>query len=153
MKTAATLVASLVGVLCLLGCPSTDTTDNTTEVTTYGPNYLTYTGSSKPFGDACREVLYELGYKEVIDANSVRYPYHAEGVSSHRQGEAPIAVEAHMQARDEEGAEYKITTIRLGNHDPIVHLESSASDRFKLANALTAKLAERHIRVRAYSAK
>jgi len=153
MKTAAMLVASLIAVLCLLGCPSTDTTDDTTKVTTYGPNYLTYTGSSQPFSDVCREVLGELGYKEVIDANSVRYPYHAEGVSSHRRDDAPIAVEAYMQTRDEEGAEYKITTVRLGNHDPIVHLECSASDRFKLANALTAKLAERGIRVQSYQAK
>ena len=119
-------------------------------VTQYGPRYLTYEEAGGQFSDACRQVLHELGYREETGDNSVRYPHHAEGVSSHEDGERRIATESYMSTRDENGAEYKITTLRLGDLDPVVILESTAADSYKLVNALNAEFQRSAFSVRQY---
>jgi len=119
-------------------------------VTQYGPRYMTYEGSGKEFSNACRSVLHELGYKEKIDENKTRHPYHGEGVSTNKDGERLISSEAYMETKDANGVEYKITTLILGNRDPVVILESTDSDPHKLANALNAELHRRGIRVVQY---
>ena len=122
----------------------------TCTVTEYGPEYMTYTGSHERFNDACREVLRELGYKEKLSGTSTRYPYYGEGASSHTDKDKVIAARISMRTKDEAGAEYKITIVRLGHRDPFVMLESGGSDRYKLINALNAEFPRRGIRVQQY---
>jgi hypothetical protein len=120
------------------------------EVTQYGPEFLTYSGSREKFNNACRSVLHELSYKEKTGENSTRYPHYAEGASSHKEGETLVAMKAYRKTKGEDGAEYTMTTITLGNRDPVVMLESTSPDKFKLVNALNAEFQKRGIRVRQY---
>jgi len=119
-------------------------------VTQYGPEFMTYRGPTEQFNDACRTVLHELSYKEETGENSVSYPYYGEGVSSHKAGDAPVAVRAYLKTQGEDEAEYTITTITLGDRDPVVMLESTSEDRHRLVNALNAEFAKRGFRVRQY---
>jgi hypothetical protein len=122
----------------------------TCTVTEYGPEYLTYAGSHQRFDDACRQVLRELGCQEKLSETSTRYPYYGEGSSSHTDKDRRIAVRVYLRNKDETGAEYKITTIRLGRREPFVMLESTSPDRYKLINALNAEFHKRGIRVQQY---
>lgn len=146
MKGLRLLLGWMAVMLCSAGCEPAATC----RVTQYGPRHMTYTGPGGQFGDACRQVLHELGYRERVDDNTVRYPHHAEGVSSHEDNEKPIAKESYMKTRDGEGAEYEITEIRLGDLDPVVILESTSSDPHRLVNALNAEFARRGFRVVPY---
>jgi hypothetical protein len=136
----------LVAMVLVTGCRRIATCT----VTEYGPEYMTYTGSGEQFRGACRQVLHDLGYKEKLSDTSTRYPYHAEGSSSHTDKDKTIAVRGYLQTKDEAGAEYKITTVRLGRHEPFVMLESTSPDRYKLINALNAEFRKRGIRVQQY---
>jgi O-acetyl-ADP-ribose deacetylase (regulator of RNase III) len=147
MRIASPIMTCLAALICLAGCEG----PSTTTIMQYGPRHMTYSGSSQQFNDACRAVLYSLSNAEEEGGNSVRYPHYGEGVSSHKNNEdVPIAVEAYMKTKDEEGAEYKITTIRLGKKEPIVILESTSSDPHKLINALNAEFHISGISVRQY---
>ena len=64
-----------------------------------------------------------------------------------RTKDRTIAVRVYLRNKDETGAEYKITTVRLGRHEPFVMLESTSPDRYKLINALNAEFHKRGIRV------
>ena len=146
MKVALHLVTCFAVIICTAGCGQT--TKYT--VKQYGPEYMTYTGPNQPFDDACRKVLHDLSYKEKLDGNRTRYPDYGEGVSSHNEKDRRIAAEKYLKTKDEDGAEYKITTLSLGKLDPIVILESASSDRHKLVNALNAEFHRNGIEVRQY---
>jgi hypothetical protein len=120
------------------------------KVIQYGPQYLTYTGSRERFDEVCRTVLHDLSYKEKVDENSTRYPYYGEGASSHKSDGKSIAVTVYLKTKDADNAEYKITTLYLGNRDPVVMLESTSADPYKLINALNAEFPKRGIRVEQY---
>jgi hypothetical protein len=106
-------------------------------VVTFGPEYMTYRGDPTAFDDVCRTVLHELSDKEIIDENRVRYPHYAEGVSAHKakNGEM-LAARSYRQTKDAQGYEYIITSIHLTGNDPLVILETTNPDQFKLSNAL-----------------
>ena len=146
MKTMLHLATCLVAITVPTGCQSSAEC----MVTQYGSEYMTYTGPGKPFDDACRAVLHELSEKEELDGNRTRYPHYGEGVSSQKDGDRLIASTSYRKTKDADGAEYKVTTIRLGKHAPIVVLESTSSDRFKLVNALNVELHKKGIAVRQY---
>jgi len=145
-------VKTICGILCLVVLGFSTGCRRTTgcTVTQYGPEYMTYTGSSESFHEACRTVLHEIGYKEKVNENTTSYPYYGEGGSSHKDKDRTIAVRVYLKNKDEAGAEYKITTVRLGRRDSFVTLESTSPDRFKLINALNAELHKRGIPVRQY---
>ena len=82
--------------------------------------------------------------------NTTSHPYYGEGASSHKDKDRVIAVRAYLKNKDEAGAEYKITTVRLGRRDSFVTLECTSPDRYKLINALNAELHKRGISVRQY---
>ncbi len=117
-------------------------------VTLYGSEHMTYTGSQEQFNDACRQVLRDLSYKEQLGDNSTRYPYYGEGGKSFTEGDKPLAAVSYFKTRDAHGNEYKITTVALGRREPVVILESTAEEPFKLVNALNAEFAKRGIAVR-----
>jgi len=146
MKTAFYLATCLVAIALATGCRSA----SECTVTQYGSEHMTYTGPGEPFNDACRTVLREFSFKEELDDNKTRYPYYGEGVSSQKEGDRLIASTSYLKTKDAEGAEYKVTTIRLGERTPIVVLESTSSDRYKLVNALSAELHKKGITVRPY---
>ena len=146
MKVLPRVTLCLALAVLATGCRRT----NELIVTQYGPEYLTYTGSRERFNDACREVVHEIGYQEKLSDNSTKYPLYREGAASHKDKDRVLSVRIYMQTKDETGAEYKITTVRLGQRDTFVMLECTASDRFKLINALHAEFAKRGIRVRQY---
>ena len=146
MKTALHLVTCVVIIALATGCRSS----SECMVTQYGSEYMTYTGPGKPFNDACRTVLREFSFKEELDGNKTRYPHYGEGVSSQKDGDRLIASTSYRKTKDADGAEYTVTTIRLGKRAPIVVLESTSSDRFKLVNALNAELHKKGIAVRQY---
>ena len=146
MKMASHLMMCLAVIVLITGCRRIATCT----ITEYGPEYITYTGSREQFDNACREVLRELSYKEKLSDNSTRYPYYGEGSSSHTDKDRTIAARTYLRTKEEAGAEYKITTVRLGHRDPFVMLESTSSDRYKLINALNAKFHQRGIRVQQY---
>lgn len=146
MKMASPWMMCLAAMVLATGCRRIATCT----VTEYGPEYMTFTGSHEQFDHACREVLHELSYMEKLSDNSTRYPYYGEGASSHTDKDKTIAVRAYLKTKDEAGAEYKITTVRLGRRDPLVMLESSSPDRYKLINALNAEFSKRGIRVQQY---
>jgi len=123
----------------------------TCSVTQYGPKYMTFRGSDTLFMDACRKVLYDLGYKEQIDKDRFRYPHHGEGASSHRDNGRVISMERYMQTQDADGAEYKITVLTVGAREPLVQLQSTSQDSYKLVNALSAEFSRRRIKVTQYS--
>src|SRR5690606_13421906 len=60
-------------------------------VTQFGPDHLSFRGSSEKFMHACRTVLGELGYEEGLGGNSVRHPYYREGGSSSSSEDKRIA--------------------------------------------------------------
>ncbi len=146
MKMASHWRMCLVAIVLVTGCRRIATCT----VTEYGPEYMTFTGSHEQFDHACREVLHELSYKEKLSENSTRYPYYGEGASSHTDKDKTIAVKAYLQTKDDAGAEYRITTLLLGRREPIVMLESTSPDRYKLINALNAEFRKRGVRVRQY---
>jgi len=111
---------------------------------------MTYSGPHQLFDDACRSVLHDLSYKETVSENSTRYPYYGEGASTHKDKDKSIAVTVYLKTKDRDGADYKITTIRLGKREPIVMVESTSTDPYKLINALNAEFPKRGIRVRQY---
>ena len=119
-------------------------------VTQYGSEYMTYIGSRAQFNDACRQVLRDLSYKETVDENKTRYPYYGEGGRSFSEADKPLAAVSYFKTKDANGDEYKITTVALGKRDPVVILESTCEEQFKLVNALNAEFAKRGIRVRQY---
>jgi hypothetical protein len=134
-------------ITCLIGCkkgPAACT------VTQYGARHMIYEGSGEEFNEACRSVLHALGYKEKIDENKTRRPYHGEGVSTNKDGDRLISSESYMKTKDANGVEYKITTLTLGKRDPVVILETIDSDSHKLGNALNVELHKRGIRVVRY---
>jgi hypothetical protein len=135
-----------LAIVCLSGCARSATC----EVTQYAPKYLSYHGSSEPFDDACREVLHRLSQKQSIEGKGAYYPYYGEGASSHKAAGRQTASERYLKTQDEDGAQHKITTLCLGKHDPIVILESTASDPYKLVNALNSELNKRGIKVSQY---
>ncbi len=142
-----TLYLTVCSVVVLLGgCGEA----SRCKVTMYGANHMTYTGSGEQFNSACRNVLHELSEKEDLGDNRTRYPSYGEGVSATREGDRPVASRAYLKTKDADGAEYKITTITLGKRDPIVILESSSSDTYKLVNALNEEFRKRGIRVKSY---
>lgn len=137
----------LAAIISAAGCkkqPSACT------VTQYGPRHMTYEGSRGEFNNACRSVLHELGYKEKIDGNKTRHPYHRAGASTNKDGDRVISIESYQETKDANGVEYKITTLTLGQRDPVVILETTGSDPHKLVNALNAELHKRGIRVVQY---
>jgi len=146
MKMASHWMMCLMAIVLVTGCRRIATCT----VTEYGSEYMTYTGSHEQFDYACREVLHELSYKEKLSDNSTRYPYYGEGSSSHTDKDKTIAVKAYLKTKDEAGAEYQITTVRLGRHEPFVILESTSPDRYKLINALNAEFHKIGIRVQQY---
>ncbi len=146
MKTKLRLITCLIVVVLSAGCRRAATCT----VTQYGPEYMTYSGSHERFNDACREVVHEIGYKEKVSENTTRYPYYGEGSSSHKDKDRLLSVRIYLRTKDEAGAEYKVTIVRLGRRDPFVTLESTSSDRFKLINALNAEFSKRGIEVREY---
>ena len=146
MKMKLSLMACLVVVVLSTGCRRAVTCT----VTEYGPEYMTYTGSDELFDSACREVIHEIGYEEKLSETSARYPYYGEGSSAHKDKDRLIAVRMYTKNKDEAGAEYKVTMVRLGQRDPFVMLESTGADRFKLINALNAEFQKRGIKVRQY---
>ena len=60
----------------------------------------------------------KLSHKEKLSDNSTRYPYYGEGSSSHTDKDRTIAVRAYLKTKDDAGAEYRITTVRLGRREP-----------------------------------
>ena len=146
MKRALHLATCLVAIALATGCRSS----SECMVTQYSSEYMTYTGPGEPFNDACRTVLREFSFKEELGENKTRYPYYGEGVSSQKDGDRLIASTAYLKTKDADGAEYKVTTIRLGKRNPIVVLESTSSDRYKFVNALNAELHKKGIAVRPY---
>jgi hypothetical protein len=111
---------------------------------------MTYRGPSEPFNDACREALHSLSQKETVDGKGIRYPHYGEGGSSHKAAGREVAVEVYMKTQDADGAALKITTLRLGKQDPVVILECTASNSYKLVNALNSELSKRGIKVSQY---
>ncbi len=146
MKAASRLMICLAVMVLSTGCRRAATCT----VTQYGPEYMTYTGSDELFDNACREVVREIGYKEKLSETSARYPYYGEGSSAHQDKDRLIALRVYLKNKDEAGAEYKVTLIRLGQRDPFVMLESIGADRFKFINALNAEFQKRGIKVRQY---
>jgi len=146
MKTALSLTACLAVAILSPGCQRS----NETIVTQYGPEYMTYIGSGRQFDEACRAVLREISYKEKLEDNGTRYPYYGEGSSSRKSDDKLTASESYLKTKDDDGVEYKITTIRLGTRDPVVILESTSSNPYDLLNALNAEFYKRGIRVQQY---
>jgi hypothetical protein len=144
MRRASYVAVCLAAMVLATGCRRS----GGCTVTQYGPEYLTYSGSTEQFNDACRAVLHDLSVKEQLEDNKIRYPHYGEGGSSHKDNDRLIASKMYLQTKDAEGAQYKIVTLRLGARDPLVMLESTSSDLYKLINALNAEFHKRGIRVR-----
>jgi hypothetical protein len=111
---------------------------------------MTVHGSAEAFNTACREALHELGLSEGVGENAVRYPHHREGVTSHKEGDRRVVVDSYMSTMDKDGAKYEIRMLRLGDLDPIVMLETTATDPYRLVNTLTARLSAKEIPVDPY---
>lgn len=146
MKKAWLFPVCIAAVAILSSCkPSTQCT-----VTQYGPNLMKFTGSSELFNNACREALQQLSHRIQGEGNSVSYPDYGEGVSTHSADKQPIASIGYLKTKGEDGAEYKVTILRLGKEDPVVMLESTSSDPHRLVNALNAEFHKKGIEVRQY---
>ncbi len=78
-----------------------------------------------------------------MEGKGIRYLHYGEGVSSHKTAGREVAVEGYMKTQDADGAALKITTLRLGKQDPVVILECTASDSYKLVNTLNSELSKR----------
>ena len=146
MRTAVRFMICLAAMVIAGGCRE----DVNCKVTQYGPQHMTYTGSSEAFNNACRQVLHDLSYKEQDGENSTRYPYYGEGGISSKDNDRILATTVYLKTKDADGAEYKITTLTLGKHDPVVILESSSADQYKLVNALNLEFGKKGIGVRQY---
>jgi hypothetical protein len=118
-------------------------------VTVYGSDFMT-TDQKEPFNNACREVLYQLSYKEEVDANSVKRPYYGEGGKAVTENKKVIASKAYLKTKDEQNYEYIITSIVLGENEPVVILETTNPDKYKLVNTLLQEFHKRGFNVRNY---
>jgi hypothetical protein len=146
MKKAWLFPVCIAAVVILSSCkPSTQCT-----VTQYGPNLMKFTGSSELFNNACREALHQLSHRIQGEGNSVSYPDYGEGISTHSADKQPIASIGYLKTKGEDGAEYKVTILRLGKDDPVVMLESTSSDPHRLVNTLNAEFHKKGIEVRQY---
>jgi len=141
------IVGMAVSQIIACGCK----TASTCSVTQYGPEYMTYRGSDTLFMDACRKVLHDLSLKEQIDSNRIRYPHYGEGGASHRDNGRAISSEVAIKTQGEDGAQYKITILTVGKREPLVQLQSTAQDPYKLVNALSAEFSQRKIKLTQYS--
>ncbi len=122
------LFAVLILACFIGGCSET----KKCKVKMYGPDFMTYSGSQETFQEACRRVLHETSHKD-----STSYPYYGEGGSTNKNENGDmIALRSHLKTKDSEGFEYSITTVKLAKKEPIVMLETSNPDKFKLTNAL-----------------
>jgi len=120
------------------------------QVTEYGPEFMVYSGPKEEFNEACRTVLHALSTKVKTGENQISFPDYGEGASSSTEGTKQLALKTYLKTKDDDGAEYKITTIVLGNRYPVVMLESTSADERKLVNMLNAEFAKRGIRVDQY---
>ena len=142
MTRAFNFVIYLAVIICSAGCRQQTAS---CMVTQYGGRYMTYQAPSGQFHEACRDALRAISYKEETNGKGVRYPYYGEGALSHKDGDRCIASETYMKTKDEDGAQYKITTLILGERDPVVTLESTSSEPYRLVNAVGAELHRRGI--------
>lgn len=141
------IVGMAVSQIFACGCK----TASTCSVTQYGPGFMTYRGSHTVFMDACRKVLHDLSSKEQLDSNRIRYPHYGEGGSSHKGNGRAIASEVYIKTQGEDGAQYKVTILTVGKREPLVQLQSTAQDPYKLVNALSAEFSQRKIKMTQYS--
>jgi len=147
MRTISVFIVFIAAAMILaVGCGSS----TQCTVTQYGPNLMKFTGSSELFNDACRMALQQLSHRIQGEGNSVSYPDYGEGVSTHSADKQPIASIGYLKTKGEDGAEYKVTVMRLGKDDPVVMLESTSSDPHRLVNTLNAEFHKKGIEVRQY---
>ena len=122
----------LIPAVTILGCGK----KNEVSVTVYGTDYMTYSERDNAFDDACRVVLRELSYKETDDQNRTSLPYYGEGSQTFKDKDKISASKIYLKTKDEHGNEYIITTLKLGKREPVVIIETTNPDKFKLINAL-----------------
>jgi hypothetical protein len=122
----------LLSAMTIFGCGK----KNEVSITVYGTDYITYSERDNAFNDACRVVLREFSYKETNDQNNITLPYYGEGVQSFKDKDKTSASKTYLKTKDEQGNEYIITTIKLGKKEPLVIIETTNPDKFKLINAL-----------------
>ena len=127
----------IILALTVIGCDES----KSCRVTSYGSEYLTYSGDDKLFSNACQAVIRELGYKEKLDDNRTSYPYYVAGNrrDNNQEGEL-IASSSYIKTKDSEGYEYSIKTIKLSGKDPLVIIETTNPDKFILFNTLCKEL-------------
>ena len=115
----------------------------------YGSGHLSYRGDAQKFNDACRTALKSLSHKIIGDDGSRRYPDYGEGGTSETLGDKRVAQRSYKKTKDESGADYQVTTVYLEGQDPLVMLEHTSKDPYRLINALLAEFSRAGFKVEA----
>ena len=146
------LLHCLACLLLLISTISCATTNNSNKCTVlqYGSQHMTYTGSRSLFDDACRKVLHDLSHKIDHEDGKTEYLFYGEGASSVKDDDRLVSMKVYLKTKDIDGNDFKITTLFLGENDPVVLIENSSPDKFKLVNALNAEFVNRGIEVTHY---
>ena len=139
----------LLLLVFITGC-STTNSSNKCSVTQYGSRHMTYKGSRSLFDDACRKVLHDLSHKKDHGDGKTEYPFYGEGGSSAKDEDRLLSMQVYLKTKDSDGNDYKITTIFLGENDPVVLIEDSSPEKHKLVNALNTEFVNRGIAVTIY---
>lgn len=138
----------LIPAMIIFGCGKKE---DTVSITVYGTDFMTYSdGTKSAFNDSCRTVLRELSYKEINDQNKTSLPYYGEGTQIFKNEDKTAASKSYLKTKDEQGNEYIITTIKLGEKEPVVIIETTNPDNFKLINALYQEFGKQGFKVTHY---
>ncbi len=136
----------LLSAMTIFGCGKKDEVS----VTVYGTDYMTYSERDNAFDNACRNVLREFSYKETNDQNNITLPYYGEGAQTFKDNNKTSASKTYLKTKDEQGNEYIITTLKLGKREPVVIIETTNPEKFKLINALYNEFNKQGFRVTNY---
>ncbi len=149
MKHLLNCLACLLLLISAISCATTKIS-NTCAVVQYSSQHMTYSGSRRLFDDACRKVLRDLSHKIDHEDGKTEYPFYGEGGSSVKDDDCLISMQVYLKTKDIDGNDYKITTLFLGENDPVVLIDNSSPDKYKLVNALNAEFVNRGIKVAPY---
>ena len=147
MKHNSIYLIALLLLFSIVGCA---TSPEKCSVVQYGSGYLTYSGKRSLFDDACRKVLHDISHKIEHENGTTEYPFYGEGAMTTKDEERLLSMQVYLMTKDSDGNSYKITTIFLGNNDPVVMIEDTSPKKFRLINALNDEFVKRGIKVTAY---
>ena len=129
----------IISILLISGCNS----NKVCSVKIYSPEYLTFNKQHQSFNDASLNALTKLIYNEGEENNSIDQKFFNRSVNG-----KSVFKKDYYKTKDKDGYEYIITSVTLGNNNPVVTLETTNPDKNKLLNALREEFTKKGFKVK-----